>query len=119
MSGRKRIPKLFIQDIVDAIEKIGIYTKAMTFEQFIADKMTKYAVVWELQVIGEAMKNVPGALKKKHPEIPWRAFIEMGDKLIIEYFEVNYVTVWKTLTDDLPPLKQGIERILKDLDKKA
>jgi hypothetical protein len=78
-------------------------------------KKTKDAVVRNLEVIGEAVKNVPDEFKEKYPEIKWKAIAGMRDKLIHEYFGVSFSLVWGTIKNDLPDLEPKIKRILEEV----
>jgi len=103
----------YIEDILDAIEKIGEFTEGMSYEEFLMDDKTKFAVVRALEVIGEASKRVSAELKGRHPEIPWKAMAGMRDKLIHAYFGVDWEVVWLTVKKELPKIKPFFERILK------
>jgi len=98
----KREYKDYINDIIDAIERIEKFTKGFTFEEFEKDEKTVLAVVRTLEIMGEAVKNVPVSVKNEHKEIPWRKITGMRDKLIHEYFGVNNKVVWKTIKEDIP-----------------
>ncbi|RLE94618.1 MAG: hypothetical protein DRN04_02690 [Thermoprotei archaeon] len=111
----KRDFKLFLYDILEAIERIENYTKNMSYRDFLRDRKTQDAVIRNLEIIGEAAKNLPKNIKKRYPKIPWRALSEMRDKLIHAYFGVSLSIVWETIKNDLPVLKQQVESILKDL----
>lgn len=108
----KREYKVYIQDIIDAIGKIQKFTKGSTYDEFLEDEKTVYAVVRALEVIGEAAKNVPESLRAKHPDIPWKEMAGMRDKLIHEYFGVKYEVVWDTAKTELPQLKPKFEKLL-------
>ncbi|MGB9914671.1 MAG: DUF86 domain-containing protein [Candidatus Bathyarchaeales archaeon] len=92
----KRNPKIYIQDILEAITKIDQYLKELTFEEFTKDNKTIDATIRNFAVIGEAAKNIPVAIKKKHNEIPWKRMAGMRDKLIHEYFGVDPKILWDT-----------------------
>lgn len=111
----KRDYKVYIQDIIDAIEKIQKFTEELTFEVFRADEKTVFAVIRALEVIGEAAKNVPQSLRAKHPSIPWKEMAGMRDKLIHEYFGVKYEVVWDTIKTELPQLKPIFEKLLGNI----
>jgi len=111
----KRKYSLFIEDILDAITWIEEFTKDMDFTQFQADEKTKTAVVKKLEIIGEAAKNIPKAIRAQQKQLPWPDMAKMRDKLSHEYFGVRYDIVWKVIIDKLPGIKQGIEKLLNDL----
>jgi uncharacterized protein with HEPN domain len=112
---KKRDYRDYIKDILDSIIDIENFIKGMSFEEFKRDKKTIYAVVRSIEVIGEATKKIPKTLKDKHPEIPWKKMAGMRDRLIHEYFGIDVEILWKTATEDIPPLKQPIQNILESL----
>lgn len=113
----KREYKDYVVDIIEAMKKIEKFTKNLTSEDFRADEKTVLAVIRLLEVIGEAAKKIPPAVKEKYKQIPWKRMAGMRDKLIHEYFGVNIKVVWKAIKEDLPGVKPQIERILKNANK--
>lgn len=113
MSKSKNI-KLFLVDILEAIGNIKEYSKNISYEEFAADKKTTDAVVRNLEIIGEAVKNIPDGIKAKHSEVNWKAVAGMRDKLIHEYFGVSNQIVWETIKNDLPLLEQQVKKILEE-----
>jgi uncharacterized protein with HEPN domain len=103
----------YLQDIVDSIDDIGDFIKGMSFEDFSHDKKTTNAVLRSIEVMGEAAKNVPEEIREQYPQIPWKKMSGMRDKLIHEYHGVDLETVWKTLREDIPPLKEQVKDIIK------
>jgi len=93
------------------------FVEGMEYEDFIRDDKTIFAVIRAIEIIGEAVKNISENVKKVYPEIPWRNMTGMRDKLIHGYFGVNPVRVWKTVKEEIRPLKPLFEKILKNLDK--
>jgi uncharacterized protein with HEPN domain len=87
----------------------------MDFEQFCADEKTKTAVVKKLEILGEAAKNIPKAIRNKQKGLPWTDMAKMRDKLSHEYFGVRYDIVWKVIIEKLPGIKHSIEKMLNDL----
>jgi uncharacterized protein with HEPN domain len=106
----------YIQDIVDAISKGMRFVEDMKYEDFIHDDKTVFAVIRAIEVIGEAVKNIPNDVKDKYPEIPWREMAGMRNKLIHAYFGVDIKKVWKAIKEEIPPLKPVFEQMLKDLE---
>jgi uncharacterized protein with HEPN domain len=93
----------YLTDIVEGASKAVGFVRGMTFEQFESDERTLFAVVRALEIVGEAPKRVPESVRTQRPTIPWVSMIGMRDKLIHDYFGVNQLVVWKTVTEDLPP----------------
>ena len=87
----------------------------MSYEEFLQDEKTRDAVVRNLEIIGEAAKNIPDKFKEKHPEIKWREIMGMRDKLTHGYFGVSFSIVWETVKNDFPDLEKNIKKILKGM----
>lgn len=107
----------YLQDILDAINNIEEFVDDMSFEQFVKDKKTLHAVVRNIEIIGEASKNIPDSVKAKHKELPWKKMTGMRDKLIHGYFGVDVETLWKAVKENIPPLKKSVQKMLKDQEK--
>jgi uncharacterized protein with HEPN domain len=81
---------------------------SMTEEQFMYDEVRQRAFSRSLEIIGEAVKNLPKDFTKTHPYIDWPAFAGLRDKLIHHYFGVDYALVWDVVKNELPPLKEKL-----------
>jgi uncharacterized protein with HEPN domain len=92
--------KLYREHIVQAIEKIRIYTEGLTVEAFKTDALRQDGVVRELEIIGEAARMISEKTKLAHPDVPWYQIVGMRNRLIHEYFGVDLDAVWKTITQD-------------------
>lgn len=110
----KRTYKLYLNDILEAIERIENYLKGLTFEEFSKNKLVIDAVVRNFEIIGEATKHIPEDVKKEHGQIQWRKMAGMRDKLAHEYFGVNIEILWKTAKNRLPTLEPLIGELLKN-----
>ncbi|MES1246007.1 MAG: DUF86 domain-containing protein [Acidobacteriota bacterium] len=100
--------------MLEAIDKAGQFVEGMTYEQFSKDDKTVYAVTRALEILGEASKRVPAEVREQQNNVPWREIAGMRDKLTHDYFGVNLVVVWKTVTEDLPPLEPSLRSLLED-----
>ena len=105
--------KLRVEDILEAIGKIERYTANMSFEDFLADEKSSDAVVRNLEIIGEAARNVPEDICLRFPNVPWDKMRGMRNMLAHEYFGVSLQIIWQTIKDDLPPLAAPLKEILK------
>jgi len=114
MSKTHRDVRLFINDILEAIGKIERYVHDKSYEEFQKDEKTKDAVVRNLEIVGEAVRNIPEKFKEKYPDVDWKAAAGMRDKLIHEYFGVSFLIVWETTKSDLPPFKKKMMEILEE-----
>ena len=100
---------------MDAVNDIESFVGNMTYEEFIKDRKTLNAVVRSIEIIGEASKNIPETMKAKYKELPWKQITGMRDKLIHAYFGIDAETLWKAVKENIPPLKQSIEKMIEDL----
>lgn len=103
----------FIGDCREAILRIGVYVEDLTYDGFSSDTKTQDAVVRNLEIIGEAAKNVSGQLKKKYPQVGWKDLAGLRDKLIHHYFGVNLDIVWNVIKQELPSILSELESILR------
>lgn len=109
----KRTDSDFARDIEEAIRRISSYTAGLTYEAFLLDTKTQDAIVRNL---GEAAKNISNQLRAAHPAIPWKSMAGVRDRLIHDYFGVNFDVVWEIVSNDLPKVADPLTRLL---DKEA
>ncbi len=95
---------LYLESMRECLERIDEYTEGGE-EVFMASKLVQDGVIRNLEVIGEATKNLSDDLRSANPEIPWRQIAGMRDVLIHDYLRVNLGRVWQTVVSDLPPLR--------------
>ena len=100
----------YVQDIVEAIDKIFESVFNMKYEDFLGDADAFDACVRRLEIIGEASKRLSVRLKGRLPKIPWKEIAGFRDKAIHDYASLNAAVVWATITDDLPELRQALEK---------
>lgn len=113
----KRDYRLYIDDILEAIDKIENYIEELSFDEFGKDNKTIDAVIRNFEIIGEASKHIPEPVREKYPKIPWKEMAGMRDKLIHEYFGVKLEVVWKTIKKRLPELKILLNEVLEKMNK--
>jgi uncharacterized protein with HEPN domain len=106
----------YVQDIYNAMEAAEGFVSDCSFEDFIEDIKTQYAVIRALEIIGEAAKNVPEDIRQKNPSIPWKDLAGIRDKLIHAYFGVDLEVVWLSVKEGIPEAKPVIAQLLDNLD---
>lgn len=112
----KRGDRECLKDILEAIYRIQMFTQGLDREELLEDLKTQDAVLRNLEIIGEAVKNISSNVKQAHPDIDWRKIGGMRDKIIHMYFGVNWDIVLDVVYDKLPELEQNIESCLEDLE---
>ena len=115
----KREIQLLLEDILEASKKILFYTGGMSFDDFINDDKTVDAVVRNFEIIGEAANRVPDNFKSDHPEIEWRRMTGLRNRIIHEYFGVDYVTLWKIKEENVTELADFIQQAIDDLSRQS
>lgn len=106
-------PLEYLQHIHDEASYLIQRAQGISREQFLTDETLKRAFVRSLEIIGEASKKIPADLKQRYPQIEWRAVAGMRDRLIHDYFGVDYEIVWDVVANKVPLLCQQVEEILK------
>ena len=110
---------LFIEDIIDSINKIERYVNGLSFEDFIDNEMIIDAVIRNFEVIGEAVINLPEYIKNKYPNVEWKEAKGFRNVMIHNYFGVDKESVWDTIKSDIPNFKRNIIKVLKTEKKKS
>ena len=104
--------KFYLVHITEAIENILAYTRGVSKETFLKDQKLKDAVVRNIEIIGEAVKQVSSDLQQKHADIPWQKIARTRDMLIHHYFDVDDEQLWDIVATDIPTLQIEIEKIV-------
>jgi uncharacterized protein with HEPN domain len=105
---------LYLRHVLDAITTIEEYLQGVDEEHFKATRLLQDGTIREIEIIGEAVKNVSKNIRKSYPEVPWQDIAGMRDKLIHGYFGVDIEKVWDSAKEDLPVLREQVKGILKD-----
>jgi uncharacterized protein with HEPN domain len=103
---------LYLADIEESCEKVLRFTKGMTYKEFIHDDLHFDAVLRNLEIIGEAVKNISQETRQQHPQIEWRKVAGFRDIVAHEYFGVNEETVWDIVEHQIPVLLEIVKTIL-------
>jgi len=111
----KKGPTVYLRDVEESIESIESYVKGKDREEFLSNKMLQDAVIRRIEIIGEAVKNLPDDFTKRHPEVHWSNIARTRDKLIHGYSTVDLNIAFDVVEDDLPALRKQISKILKGL----
>ena len=109
--------RLYLQDIAECCQNAADYTDGMSFDEFSADRKTIDAVVRNLEIIGEAVKNVPLDILQTKPEIEWQQIARLRDLIIHHYFKVKLTVVWDIVQNRLPELKMAVSEMLVEISK--
>jgi uncharacterized protein with HEPN domain len=107
----KRDPDLLIEDMIEALRKIDLYTSGIDHDRFLKDEKTIDAVVRNLEVLGEAARLLPDDFIVQHPEIHWRQIAGLRNRIVHDYFGLDLEIIWQIIQKDLPLLKVGLEKL--------
>lgn len=110
MSDRQ--PKLLLSDILESAEKIISYTQGLAYEDFIEDSKTIDAVIRNFEIIGEAANRLPDEVKEVHTEIDWYKIRGMRNRIVHNYFGLDYKIIWSTKEDYLLELINQIKTLI-------
>ncbi len=107
----KRNYGLFITDIRDCSRRIMEYVKGKSFQDFTGNQMLMDAVIRNLEIIGEATKNIPSRIKQMYPKIEWKKIAGLRDMVIHQYFGIDSEILWDIVQHKIPELLENIEKM--------
>jgi len=110
-------PHEYLKHIIDEIDYILSQTSKTDFQSFLKDETLQRAFIRSLEIIGEAAKKLPDSVRAVSPDIEWRKITGMRDRLIHDYFGVDYMIVWDVATNKLPELRLKIDAMMKRSQK--
>ncbi len=111
----KKDDLVFIEHILESIEAIQEFSKGMDLDELSSNRLKQSAIVREIEIIGEAAKNVSKEIKDKYKEIPWKEIIGTRDKIIHHYFGVDLEVILDIIKEGIPKLKKQIQKIKEDI----
>ena len=111
----ERSQELFLSDILESIDAIITYVAGVDFDYFCSDRKTFSATIRELEIIGEAIRNISDDIKTQYPEVLWQEIRSFRNKITHEYFGVDARIVWDIVQNELGPLTSQISSILVSL----
>jgi len=104
---------IYLSHVLTALSDIKEFTERMTKKDFLKNKMAEHAVVRNIEVVGEASKNLSARFKEKHKDAPWKDMIKMRNKVTHFYFGIDYNIVWKVIKRDVPVLEKKLKVIVE------
>jgi uncharacterized protein with HEPN domain len=118
MKATKRDHRVYLEDILTAIERIEKYSRGGA-EEFFSDTMLQDAIIRQVSIVGEAAAKLPKSVREQAPDIPWKQMIGMRNIVIHDYSEIKLERIWETIETDLPVLRQAVTAVLWNMAKAA
>jgi uncharacterized protein with HEPN domain len=115
--SRRRIYSDHLEDIAHYTAKAEEFMAGLDLAQFSANEEKTLAVLHALQIIGEAAAHLPRSIRRRYPEIPWTDIVGMRNLIVHGYYLMDLEIVWKTVRQDLPPLREAVDQIRSELDQ--
>lgn len=114
MSTQDKDISIYFKHIKDSCNRIGRFIKDVSYPKLLRDELIQNAVIRQLEVIGEATRQIPHEVRTKYKQVNWNDIVGMRDKLVHDYIGVDLDVVWKSSTIDVPILRKLILKILKE-----
>ncbi|NOS67096.1 MAG: DUF86 domain-containing protein [Candidatus Peribacteraceae bacterium] len=111
----KKDPRVYLQDILEAIQRIRSY-RGLSRENFFTDFLLQDGVIRQISVIGEASSKLSAEVKDRHSEIPWKKIIGMRNIVVHDYSQIKLDRVWETVEEDLPELSKAVQEVIQELE---
>ncbi|MCP5099288.1 MAG: DUF86 domain-containing protein [Chloroflexi bacterium] len=104
----------FLQDILTSCEKVMVYTDNLSREQFFENDLVYDATLRNIEIIGEASKQIPTQVRNNYPQVEWRKISGMRDIVVHVYFGIDHNIVWDVISNKIPELLPQIKQILHE-----
>ena len=106
---------VYLEDILEAVEKINVYTQGQSLKTLLEDPLRTDALVFNLLVIGEAAGQIPKDFRLNYPDVPWRQIVGLRNVIAHQYFQIDLEIVWDVVENELEPLERTVRVMLNDL----
>ena len=110
---KERGDKEFVLDMFLACQKILEYTQGLSLKDLEKDSKTIDAVVRNIEILGEAVKNISDEFKNRYTDVEWRIIAKTRDKMIHFYFGINTLVLWRIIETDIPELLKKLQNIIE------
>lgn len=112
----KRDDSVYLHHILDAFLQIELYTNGVTYGDFLGNRLLQDGVIRQLEIMGEAARSVSDELRSKYPNIPWQQMIDLRNRMIHAYFNIEYQIIWEIVKYDIPNVKQDVKCVLEAIE---
>lgn len=102
--GKDRDWRFYVEDMIGCAEKVATYTEGLDQARFVGSGLNYDATLRNLELIGEAARHVPDAVREAYPDIPWRQLVATRNRLAHGYLGIDNDVLWSIIQDDIPPL---------------
>jgi uncharacterized protein with HEPN domain len=106
-----RRDRALLDDMIEAAASIGAIVAETNYHGLLSDEIRKAAILHHLSVIGEAAGRVSSELREKYPNIPWSQIMSQRNRVVHEYFGIDWALIWKTVSEDLPVLRERLTEL--------
>lgn len=106
-----------LEDILQAIEYVNTFAEGLTYESFVEDKCRYFAIVKNVEIVGEAAYMLSSEFKEQHRELPWKVIINMRHVLVHGYANILPEVLWQTVKEDLEPVKKQVIAYLNEMSE--
>jgi uncharacterized protein with HEPN domain len=113
MSPVKREFILYLEDMLQSMERINEYLGNLDFRKFKINYLVVDAIIRNFEIIGEASKNIPNDIQKKYPNIPWRKMYGLRNLIAHEYFGIDYEMIWEIAKNNLPQNRDDLKIMIE------